>query len=155
MKLWIDGDALPNRLKGILRRAIQRKHIDTCVVSNKVISLGKPHPLIEYIVVEAGPDVADDYIADGVQQGDLVITADIPLADRAISKGAQALDHRGKMFTEANVKRSLAMRNLMEDLQNMEENIRRGPAPYSEKDARLFANHFSAFLDAIKKAPRK
>jgi len=143
-RLFIDGDALPNMLKPILVKAINRLEIDTKVVSNKKISVGKS-PFIEYIIVDDGLDMADHHIVELVSENELVITADIPLADRVVSKKATALDHRGELFTESNIKHHLAMRNLMESIRESGEKTG-GPAPFSKKDAEKFANSLNSFL---------
>ncbi len=144
MTLFVDGDAFPNLLKPILLRAIERLGLQTYVVANKRVSIGKSEH-ISYIVVEAGADEADHKIVEMVQEGDLVITADIPLADRLISKSAHAIDHRGELYSVDNIKQYLAMRNLMESIRESGE-ITRGPAPFSQKDAHEFANQLHKFL---------
>ena len=150
MKLYIDGDALPNILKPILLRAIDKLKIETFVVSNKKISIGKSNH-IEYIIVDAGADEADNHIVEMVNDDDLVVTADIPLADRVISKNAHAIDHRGELYTEDNIKHYLAMRNLMQGIRDSGE-ITKGPAPFSQKDAGSFANQFNKFLQNLSKS---
>lgn len=145
MNLYIDGDALPNILKPILIRAIDRLQLSTFVVSNRVISIGKSKQVTS-IVVGSGADEADHRIVEMVDVDDLVITADIPLADRVISKKAHAIDHRGKLFTVDNIKQSLAIRNLMQEIRDSGE-MTKGPAPFSKKDAHQFANQLNQFLD--------
>jgi len=142
--MYVDGDAFPNLLKPILFRAIERLKIKTFVVSNKKITIGKSQ-FITYILVEAGADEADNKIVEMLKENDLVITADIPLADRVITKKAHAIDHRGELYSVENIKHYLAMRNLMESIRESGE-ITRGPAPFSQKDAHLFANQLNAFL---------
>jgi len=144
MKLYIDGDALPNILKPILLRAIEKLNIDTYVVSNKKISIGI-NSCINYIIVDAGADVADAKIVEMLKNGDLVITADIPLADLCISKDAHALDHRGELYTKDNIKHLLAMRNLMQSIRDSGE-MTKGPKPFGQKDSQNFANSFNKFL---------
>lgn len=144
IKLYIDGDALPNLLKPILLRAIEKQNIDTYVVSNKKITIGKSKN-IKYIIVDAGADEADNKIVEMLESSDLVITADIPLADRTITKNAHAIDHRGELYTKDNIKHYLAMRNLMESIRNSGE-ITKGPAPFGQKDSQNFANSFNKFL---------
>ncbi len=144
MRLFIDGDAFPNLLKPILLRAIERLRIETFVVSNKKISLGTSK-YITYTIVAQGADVADAAIAESVQEGDLVITADIPLADSIVTKKAHAIDHRGQRFSADNIKHYLAMRNLMESIRECGD-ITKGPKPFSPKDAHAFANQLNAFL---------
>ena len=145
MRLYVDGDAFPNLLKPILARAIQRLSLPTFVVSNKSISLGVASGFVEYIIVEQGADEADNRIVEMLKAGDLVITADIPLADRAISKGAHAIDHRGELYSVDNIKQYLAIRNLMEELRESGE-VTRGPKAFSPKDAHHFANQLNSFL---------
>jgi hypothetical protein len=144
MILYVDGDAFPNLLKPILLRAIERLHIKTFVVSNKKITLGKSQH-VKYIIVEQGADVADARIVEMVHEGDLVITADIPLADSVIAKNAHAIDHRGALYSVHNIKQYLAMRNLMESIRDTGE-MTKGPKPFSQKDAHEFANQLNAFL---------
>ncbi len=144
MKLYIDGDALPNLLKPIITKQIKRLSIETIVVSNKKIFLGDAST-ISYIIVQAGADEADKKIIDLVDKNDLVITADIPLADFVIAKDAHAIDHRGERYTKENIKQYLAIRNLMDEIRSTGE-ITKGPAPFSKKDAQNFANQLNAFL---------
>lgn len=145
MILYVDGgDAFPNLLKPILFRAIERLKLETVVIANKKINIGKSS-LITYLLVEQGADEADNKIVELLEEGDLVITADIPLADRTISKNAYALDHRGELYTQDNVKQYLAIRNLMQEIRDSGE-ITKGPAPFSQKDAQSFANQLNNFL---------
>ncbi len=144
MKLYIDGDALPHVLRPILIRVIQRLKIETLVAANRYINIGKSK-YITYAVVAAGADEADHCIVEKVGEGDLVVTADIPLADRVITKKAFAIDHRGKFFSEDNIKQSLAMRNLMQEIRDSGE-ITKGPKPFGPKDTQKFANQLDKFL---------
>ncbi len=144
MRLFIDGDAFPNLLKPILLRAIERLEIESIVVSNKRISIGDSRH-IRYEIVEQGADVADARIAELSNAGDLIITADIPLADKIIAKHAHAIDHRGELYTTENIKQYLAIRNLMESIRESGE-MTRGPKPFGPKDAHAFANALNAFL---------
>ena len=144
MILYLDGDAFPNPLKTILFRAIERLEIETFVVANKRISIGESKN-ITYIIVASGPDEADDRIVEMLKEGDLVITGDIPLADRAISKKAHAINHRGELYTTVNIKNRLAMRDLMQELRDNGMPTK-GPAPFNQKDAHEFANQLNKFL---------
>jgi uncharacterized protein len=146
-KLYVDGDAFPNILKPILLKQIQRLNIQTIVVANKKVSIGKSN-LVEYMIVEAGADEADNEIVAMLKEGDLVITADIPLADRCISEKAHAIDHRGALYSVDNIKQYLAMRNLMEKIRESGE-ITKGPKPFGQKDAEMFANQLNAFLSKL------
>jgi len=146
MTLFIDGDALPRLLKPILLRAITRLDLPSIVVSNKPVTLGSaPEAPVEYLLVPQGADRADDRIVQLCRPGDLVVTADIPLADRVVTLGARALDHRGTLYTPDNIKECLAMRDLMESIRESGE-ITRGPKPFGPKDAHAFANVLNAFL---------
>ncbi|MGB6327558.1 MAG: YaiI/YqxD family protein [Halarcobacter sp.] len=144
MILYVDGDAFPNLLKPILFRAIERLNLKTTVISNKKINIGKS-ALITYLVVDLGADEADDKIVELLEEGDLVITADIPLANRVIEKKAHAIDHRGELYTQDNIKQYLAIRNLMQEIRDSGE-LTKGPAPFSQKDAQSFANQLNKFL---------
>ena len=144
MQILVDADALPNVIKDILFRAVKRLRIPLTMVANQYVTVEKSK-YIKSIVVSSGPDVADDRIVELVQQGDLVVTADIPLADRVVAKGAYALDPRGDLYTEENIKDRLAMRNLMNELRNGGV-IEGGPQGFSRKDRQAFANQLSRFL---------
>ena len=144
MTLYIDGDAFPNLLKPIILRSIERLKLQTFVVANKKINIGKSN-YITYIIVDAGADEADHKIVEMVKSGDLVITADIPLADRVISKDAHAIDHRGELYSVDNIKQYLAMRDLMEQIRESGE-MTKGPKPFSQKNAHQFANQLNSFL---------
>ena len=154
MTLFVDGDAFPNLLKPILVRSIERLCLKTYVIANKKISLGSKSKLIEYIIVDQGADEADHLIVEMAQEGDLVITADIPLADRIISKKAHAIDHRGELYSVDNIKQYLAMRNLMESIRESGE-MTGGPKAFGQKDAHEFANQLNSFLAKQAKAVTK
>lgn len=149
MRLFIDGDAFPNLLKPIVLRALEKQKIDTIVIANKKINIGQSNH-IKYIIVDQGADEADNKIVEMINPNDLVITADIPLADRTIDKDAHAIDHRGSMYTKDNIKQFLAIRNLMQEIRDSGE-ITKGPAPFSQKDAQQFANSLNAFLQKYNK----
>ncbi len=144
MTLFIDGDAFPNLLKPIVLRSIERLSLPTKVIANKKITIGKSKH-IEYIIVDQGADEADHRIVELCEEGDLVITADIPLADRIITKNAHAIDHRGELYSRENIKQYLAMRDLMESIRESGE-MTGGPKAFGQKDAHAFANQFNAFL---------
>ena len=144
LKLYVDADAFPNLLKPILFRSIQRLKLETFVVSNMKVSICASN-LVTYMLVEAGADEADHKIVEMIKEGDLVITADIPLADRVISKNGHAIDHRGELYSIDNIKQYLAMRDLMEKIRESGE-ITKGPKPFGVKDAHQFANQLNSFL---------
>lgn len=149
MIVFIDGDAFPNLLKPIVLRAIEKQKLDTIVIANKKINIGDSN-YIKYIIVNQGADEADDKIVEMLNENDLVITADIPLANRTIEKNAHAIDHRGAMYTEDNIKQYLAIRNLMQEIRDSGE-VTKGPAAFSQKDAQQFANSLNSFLQKYNK----
>ena len=144
MKIWIDADACPRVIKEILFRASERLGIPVCLVANKRLAKHDTH-LVESIVVAAGFDVADDYIADHAAPEDLVITADIPLAARIVAKGGVALDPRGELYTEENVGERLSVRDLMMELRSGGL-VQGGPAQFSMTDRQRFASSLDRLL---------
>lgn len=144
MRIYIDADAFPNVIKDVVIRASVRLNVPLCFVANKPVKVAGP-ATVSFIQVPEGRDVADERIAELVEPGDLVITADIPLADRVVSKGAFALDPRGKLYTQENVKNSLALRGLFKELRD-EGMMSSGPAAFSKQDRQAFANRLDRFL---------
>jgi uncharacterized protein YaiI (UPF0178 family) len=144
VQIWVDADACPQVIKDILFRAAARAQILTTLVANTPLRT-PDSPFIKTVRVAKGFDVADHRIVQQVRPGDLVITADIPLAAEVIARGAHALDPRGELYSEDNVRERLAIRNLMQDLRSTGELIG-GPAPFKQSDRQLFANHLDRFL---------
>jgi len=144
MQIFVDADAFPNGIRDILMKASLRLTIPLIFVANKPLRLGNQANL-SLIIVEEGPDIADDRIAGLVQPGDLVITADIPLADRVVAKNAYAMNPRGMLYTEHNIKDRLGMRDLLNGLRD-NGMITGGPAIFSKKDRQAFANQLDRFL---------
>ncbi len=144
MHIWVDADACPNIVKEVLYKAATRRGIKLTLVANIPLSV-PASPLINTITVSAGFDEADKEIARLVNTGDLVITADIPLADAIVDKGATGLNPRGELYTEENVKGLLRMRNLMEELRSGGM-VSGGPAPIGAKDKQEFTNQLDRFL---------
>ena len=144
MQIWVDADACPQVIKEILFRAAERAQVLTTLVSNMSLRT-PPSPFITSIRVAKGFDGADHRIVQEMQPGDLVITADIPLAAEVIARGAHALDPRGELYSEDNVRERLAVRNLMQELRSTGALIG-GPAPFRQSDRHLFANHLDRFL---------
>lgn len=144
MQIWIDADACPNVIKEIIFRASERTKTKVIVVANKPIKIPL-NGLVSTIQVSQGFDMADEQILQGLEEGDLVITADIPFADAAISKGAIALNPRGDLYSKENIKDRLATRNLLEELRNAGMTLD-GPRPLSLSDRQAFANIIDAFL---------
>src|SRR5258707_8560156 len=115
MQIWVDADACPGEIKALLYRAAERRKIKVTLVANQPMRT-PPSPFIDSVRVPGGVNVADRRIVELVAPGDLVITADIPLAADVVAKGGQALDPRGELYTEANVGQRLAVRNLIDGL---------------------------------------
>ena len=150
MRIIVDADACPKQVKEILYRTSERLQIAVLLVANQFMRAPQS-PLIESIVVSAGADEADDHIVEIMTADDLVITADIPLADRVIKKGAVVLDPRGTFLTDENIGQRLAVRNLMDELRT--EGVQTGgPNSYNNKDKQEFANQLDRHLTkALKK----
>ena len=144
MQIWVDADACPQAIKEILFRAAERAQVLTTLVANTRLSTPSSS-FVRSVRVGHGFDVADHWIAQQVQPGDLVITADIPLAAQVIARGAHALDPRGELYSEDNVHDRLAVRHLMQALRATGERIA-GPAPLGHGDRQRFANHLDRFL---------
>ena len=143
MQIWVDADACPVVIKEILFRAAIRTSITTTLVANQFLRT-PASPYIKTMQVPSGFDVADNRIVQELAAGDLVITADIPLAAQVVEKGGLALNPRGELYTEANIKERLTMRNLMEELRGNGVEIS-GPAAFHQSDRQAFA----AALDKI------
>lgn len=144
MRIFVDADACPNPIKDIIIRAAERLKIKTLFIANQPVKL----PNSKYIsmtLVENGFDIADDKIADEILEGELVITEDIPLADRIITNKGFVISTHGELFTAENIKQRLATRNFLSELRNagIESG---GPSPFSQKDIRNFANQLDRFL---------
>jgi len=144
MKIYVDADGFPGAAKEILIRAVLRLRVPLVFVANKPIR-HEPSELISSLIVPEGPDIADDRIAELAAPGDLVVTADIPLADRVVARGAFALDPRGKLYTEENIKDRLALRDLLCGLRDSGL-MTGGPPAFSRKDCQSFADQLDRFL---------
>ncbi|MGK7911746.1 MAG: YaiI/YqxD family protein [Synechococcus sp.] len=144
MKIWVDADACPNVIKDILFRASKRRHIPITLVANQPLQ-PSASPLITTIQVPAGLDAADHRIVEGMESGDLVITADIPLAANVIEKGGHALNPRGELYTKNNIRERLALRNFMDDLRSTGVNTG-GPPALNQRDRQAFANQLDRFI---------
>jgi uncharacterized protein YaiI (UPF0178 family) len=151
MHIWVDADACPGVVKEIIFRAAERRQIATTLVANKMLRT-PPSRFIRAIQVPNGFDAADRHIVDQVTAGDLVITADIPLASLIIERGAQALSPRGELYTAATIRERLTMRNFMEELRSAGIETG-GPAAFSHADRQAFGNQLDRFLVRIPKEP--
>ncbi|PLX94596.1 MAG: YaiI/YqxD family protein [Desulfuromonas sp.] len=137
MNIWIDADACPRQAREIVFKAAQRLQIKVVMVANQPMQ--RHHTsLISSVHVGDGFDAADDHIAESATTGDLVITADIPLAARIVAKGAVVIDPRGDLLDESNVNDRLALRDLLYDLRN-DGVVSGGPAPFGANDRKRFA----------------
>ena len=144
MQIWVDADACPGVIKNILYKAAERARIHLILVANKTLHT-PPSPWIRVVQVAHGIDVADDHIVAAVAAGDLVITADIPLAAAVIEKDAHALNPRGEFYSHENVRELLGMRNFMDSLRSAGVNTG-GPDALSHRDRQAFANQLDRFL---------
>jgi uncharacterized protein len=150
VRIWVDADACPQVVKEILFRAAERAQVLTTLVANATLRTPSS-AFIRSVRVGKGFDVADHWIVQQMQSGDLVITADIPLAAAVIARGAHALDPRGELYSEDNVQERLAVRNLLQELRSTGE-ILGGPAPFDQSDRQRFANHLDRFLTRHRRA---
>lgn len=142
--IWVDADACPSVIKDILFRAAERTQMQTTLVANQAIRI-PPSAYISFLRVTQGYDEADNEIVKRLQAGDLVITADIPLAADVIEKGGIALNPRGELYTTENIKDRLNMRDFMETMRA--SGIQTGgPAPLNNTDKQTFANQLDRLL---------
>jgi len=149
MKIWVDADACPGVIKDILFRAAERQQITMTLVANQSLTI-PPSPFIYMLQVSAGFDVADNEIVKRLVAGDLVITADIPLAAEVIEKGGKALNPRGELYTTDNIKARLNMRDFMDTLRSSGVNTG-GPPPLGQSERQHFANNLDRLLTENKK----
>ena len=144
MQIWVDADACPVVIKEIIYRAAERLQIATLLVANQMLRT-PPSRVIRAVQVPSGFDVADNYIVAQLKPGDLVITADIPLASAVLEKGGHALNPRGELYTPANIQERLTMRNFMDSLRSSGIDTG-GPAAFNQSDRQTFANQLDRFL---------
>lgn len=147
MQIWVDADACPVVIKEIIFRAAERLQISTTLVANQMLRT-PPSKFIRAIQVPSGFDVADAHIVEQIVPGDLVITADIPLASLVIGRGGHALNPRGELYTTATIQERLSMRNFMEELRSAGVETG-GPSTFSQADRQAFANQLDRFLAKI------
>ena len=144
MQIWVDADACPGPIREILFRAAERTGVPVTLVANQPLRTPRS-ALIRAVQVPGGFDVADDHIAGELSAGDLVITADIPLAAAAVEAGALALSPRGELFDAGNVRERLVMRDLMDQLRGSGIDTG-GPRAFSARDRQAFANQLDRLL---------
>ena len=148
MKIWVDADACPKVIKDILFRAAQRKRIaELVLVANAPLAVPR-FPYIRSAVVPKGFDVADQQITEWAQPGDLVVTADIPLAAAVVEKGIVAINPRGQRYDRDNVRQQLSLRNFMADLRGAGVETG-GPPAFHARDQQAFANELEKQLQRV------
>jgi len=145
--IYVDADACPVKAEAL--KVAERHGIEVIIVSNGGIR-PNPHPLVRTVVVDDGPDVADKWIADRCGPGDIVVTADIPLAARCLEAGAAAIRHDGELFTDANIGNRLAMRDLMADLRAADPFRQGGGRPFSRADRSRFLGALERQINGLR-----
>jgi uncharacterized protein YaiI (UPF0178 family) len=151
IRIFVDADACP--VKAEIYRVAERHGAHVFVVSNSLMAI-PPAPWIERVIVNSGPDAADDWIVERAVRGDIVVTADIPLAARAVKAGADVIGPTGKAFSEASIGMTLATRNLMEDLRSSGQ-ITGGPKPFAARDRSAFLSALDLAIVRIRARSRK
>jgi uncharacterized protein len=151
VKLWIDADAAPRDVKDLCFRASDRLKLATILVANQRIQLPLGYTHLSAIRVDGGPDVADLYIAEHAEKGDVAVTADIPLAALLVAKGVVVIDPRGAVYTEESIGERLSVRNFMDGLRSTGIETG-GHSAYGQKEKQAFAN---ALDRALSRALRK
>lgn len=144
MQIWVDADACPGEIKELLYRAAERLKIKLTLVANQSLRIPRSE-FIEALLVRDGANIADRRIVELASPGDLVVTADIPLAADIVAKGAEAIDPRGEFYNHANISERLAIRNMLDQLRGS-GHIGGGPANFSVKDRQAFANQLDRWL---------
>lgn len=144
MNIWIDGDACPKAIKQILFRAASKRGVPLFIIANHLVAI-PPSPFIKRVLVEAGFDAADNYIVLHAKQNDLVITADIPLADLLVAQQVLVLNPRGTLYSANNIKQVLTMRNMNESLRSSGL-AQGGPNQLSAKDVQIFSNNLDKII---------
>jgi len=152
MSIWVDADACPKVIKEIVCRAAERTTVQVTLVANRLLQV-PPSQYISALQVADGFDVADSEIVNRLQPGDLVITADIPLAAEVLAKGGYALDPRGEMHSQDTIQAKLTMRDFMETLRASGVETG-GPAALSQRDRQRFAKHLDHYVtNLVKQKP--
>jgi uncharacterized protein YaiI (UPF0178 family) len=146
--VYVDADACP--VKAEIYRVAERHRLPVTVVANQPIAVPR-EDWITRIHVGGGPDVADDWIAERAGKGDVVVTADVPLADRCVKAGASVISPTGRAFTEASIGMALATRNLLDDLRSAGE-VTGGPKPFSPRDRSAFLSALDLAIVRLKRA---
>ena len=151
MKLWLDADASPRDVKEVCYRASDRLALATVLVANQRLQLPPGYAHLTAVRVEGGPDVADRYIAEHAEPGDVAVTADIPLAALLVPKGVTVLDPRGEEYTAESIGERLSVRNFIEGLRGAGVETG-GHAAYGPKEKQRFANALDRALTRARRA---
>lgn len=150
VSVWVDADACPNVVREIICKASMRTGVEAIFVANQPIRLYS-HPALRSVQVEKGFDVADHYIAQQSSKGDLVVTSDIPLAAEVIAKGAQAVNHRGEVFSPETIRGRLNIRDFMDTMRATGVQTG-GPPPLGAREKQAFANALDRYLAIAKRS---
>ena len=148
MRIWVDADACPGVIREILFRAAERRRLALILVANQALRV-PPSQYVSAVQVSKGFDVADNHIVQALAPGDLVITADIPLAAEALAKGAYAINPRGERYSPDTIRERLVMRDFM-DLMRGTGQVTGGPPPLSQGDRQAFANALDTLLTQLR-----
>lgn len=145
-RIWIDADAAPRDVKEIVYRTARRLKLETVLVANQPLTAPLDNPFVSTVRVQGGPDVADRHIAERAEPGDVVVTADIPLAAILVEKKVTVIDPRGQEYNEDNVGERLSVRDFMDGLRGAGVETS-GPRPYGPKDKQTFAATFDRLVN--------
>lgn len=151
MKIYVDADACPKNIKAILSKAAIRTGCQLIFVANQSLNI-VTHPCISHVLVSGGFDVADNYIVEKIEKNELAITADIPLANQIIEKGAHALNPRGELYRKDTIKQRLALRNMMDEVRSSGI-YTGGPKTMNKSDVQKFSNALDSYLSKYGIAP--
>lgn len=148
MKIWIDADAAPREVKDVIYRAARRLKIETILVANSGMALPPNAPTVSQIIVSEGANVADKYIVANCEPGDLVITADIPLAAELVGLDINVIDPRGEEYHADNIASRLSMRDFLDQMRGAGE-VTGGSRPYDPRDKKAFAASFDRLVTKL------
>lgn len=151
MKLWLDADAAPQGVKEVCFRAAERLKLETVLVANQRMPMPIGNPYVSAVRVDGGPDVADLYIAEHAEAGDVAVTADIPLAALLVPKNVAVIDPRGDVYSPENIGERLSVRDFMDGLRSTGVETG-GHSSYSARDKQAFANALDRALTQAQKA---
>lgn len=151
MKLWLDADAAPQPVKEVCFKASERLRLDTVLVANMRLPLPPGYAHLSAVRVDGGPDVADRYIAEHAEAGDVAVTADIPLAAILVPMGVVVIDPRGEEYTVESIGERLSVRNFMDGLRSTGVETG-GHAPYGPREKQAFANSLDRALTRATRA---